>query len=170
MACFDKNNLLAIFDSIKKRERQDIVVVLLNIVLNISKMACFYCDCSSSIKACSVCELARTFFGYHFIIYRYSLNFRVGSGCSDAIIQKVYHQLESLVDENPYFVERIVNTKVYYAIESFFSGKKSSYSTEYFLEKLEKTVIALKGHPDFEAEFKKLLLPDGFFKIMVKKD
>ena len=35
---------------------------------------------------------------------------------------------------------------------------------------MEKTVIALKGHPEFDTEYKKLLSPDGFFKIMVKKD
>ena len=64
MACFVKNNLSAIFDCIKKWERQDIVMFLFNIVLNISKIACFHCDCTSSVKACSICELARTFFGY----------------------------------------------------------------------------------------------------------
>lgn len=140
-----------------------VVSFMINIVVNISKMASFYCDCSKSLKLCPVCELARTFYGYQYIIYRYSLNFQIGQPCSDAIIQKLYIQLEAIMDKNPFFVERVVKTKFFYAIENIFSGKRNSYSIDHCLKKFEDAVLKLRGHPNFDAEFKKLLSPDGFF-------
>lgn len=73
--CFNSNQrkLNLAFESCEGR-RQDLVVFILNIILNIEKYFIRYCTCKDE-KICLVCETAIFFKDMQFGIYKYSLNF-----------------------------------------------------------------------------------------------
>lgn len=142
--CFNSNPK-KLNDSFEEagKQRHNLVIFVLNIILNMEKCFSFYYTCRS-LKPCLICETAGTFNNYQYGSYQHSLDFN-----SSSIVAKIHLRLREIIKLNNHFVCNIINNRFFYVSENWFSGKKSVYSVDFCLDKWEKAVESLKGRPNF---------------------
>ena len=112
-SCFNSNpkKLDEVFE-IAMKKRQDLVVFILNIFLNMEKCYMFYCTCKNQ-KLRLVCEVTVSFKDIQYGIYQHSLNFK-----RIALVTSLQSRLREIIKENNHFVCNIINQKIFYVHEN----------------------------------------------------
>ena len=135
--CFNSNveKLKKLFREKTNEGRVPLLTLILTIILNILKMAPYYCFCEYK-KRCLVCTSVSHFKNVQYGLYQHSTEF-----CpANLIIPDLLSCLSSICQFNSHFVCATVNTKYYYTAENWFSGKKATFTIEEALEKWQNSL------------------------------
>ena len=118
---FHQEKLKRFFREKTDEGRVQLLTLVLTVILNIPKMALYYCFCEYK-KRCLVCSCASHFKNVQYGLYQHSIEFSP----SNLLIADLVSCLLTICDFNSHFVCVIINTKFYYCAENWFSGKKPS--------------------------------------------
>ena len=152
--CFrsDTEKIKKLFKEKAEEGRESLLILILTVVLNIPKMASYYCTCRYNYL-CLVCLCQKHFTNSQYMLYQHSLDFYP----LHPIVSDLTSCMCTLSCSDHHFVCSVLNTKYYYTMENWFSGKKAIFSISEVLRKWEDSY--------YKNRVGSILTVEGFFKI-----
>ena len=134
MNCF-RSNTEKIKKIVKEKAddgRESLLTLILTAVLNILKMASYYCTCCCNCL-CLVCLCQKQFTNSQYILYQRSRDFY----SLHPIDSDLMFCMWTLSWMDLHFVCSVLNTKYYYMAENWFSSKKAIFPIPEVLKRWE---------------------------------
>ena len=153
--CFrsDTEKIKKLFKEKAEEGRESLLILILTVVLNIPKMASYYCTCRYNYL-CLVCLCQKHLTNSQYMLYQHSLDFYP----LHPIVSDWTSCMCTLSCSDHHFVCSVLNTKYYYTMENWFSGKKAIFSILEVLRKWEDCY--------YKNRVGSMLTVEGFFKIL----
>ena len=116
--------------------RESLLILILTVVLNIPKMASYCCTCRYNYL-CLVCLCQKRFTNSQYMLYQHSLDFYP----LHPIVSDLTSCMCTLSCSDHHFVCLVLNTKYYYTMENWFSGKKAIFFYIRSFEKVGRSLL-----------------------------
>ena len=154
MNCFRSNTekIKKIFKEKADDGRESLLTLILTAVLNILKMASYYCTCCCNCL-CLVCLCQKQFTNSQYILYQRSRDFY----SLQPIDSDLMFCMCTLSCMDHHFVCSVLNTKYYYTAENWFSSKKAIFFIPEVLKRWEDSY--------YRNRVSTMLTVEGFLKI-----
>ena len=135
--CFQEDNEMFKYNCNVFKDRHNLVLYLINIVMNIKEIWMDFCKCIGE-EICLVCQANMFYKKYEHTIYRNCLNLNFLA----KVRENVCGNLNKLLTLNNHFVCEVINRKYQYKHEDWFTGKQLFFDLELCLTKWEEKQIS----------------------------